>query len=284
MDTWLLGTGGGIYQSVDGRKWTRVSVYDYGITALVVAEKQMLAACGSGLWQILPNDPVWVQMHDETLTEVMDVAPLPGDAVGVVAASAYGVATASRNEQGTLRWRWHTNDLPVNARFTHAIVAETATRWVTGTEAGILVTEDAGNTWQWTNLAGFAVRALRYEPGRWWAGSDSGVWRSEDGRTWRRAGTGLTDVAVYGVATTPNAVVLATETGVWGTDGSGGWRNCGLHAPVHAVGVHPERPDMWVAGCVPGGAWVTEHSGKSWSALPDLPGTVGVVVPPGGKR
>lgn len=283
MDMWLLGTGGGIYQSLDGWDWTRVSEYDYRITALVPDDQGILAACGSGLWRVLPNDLVWVQLHDETLTEVMDIARIPGD-VGVVAASAYGVATGYCTDNGVVRWRWHSDDLPVNARFTNAIVAETPTRWVISTEAGVLVTENAGGVWQWTNLVGVGIRNVCFKQGQWWAGADNGIWMSDDGACWQRAGKGLLDVAVFDVAVTTCGVVLGTEDGVWGGDGQTGWEKVGLHGQVHAVDVHPGKTDVWVAGCLPGGVWVTDSAGKSWSYMPDLPGGVEVVLAPGGGK
>jgi hypothetical protein len=281
MDNWFLGTGRGIYQSLDGWDWTRVSAYDYGITALVADDQGIFAACGSGLWRVLPGNPMWVQLHDETLTEVMDIARVPGD-VGVVAASAYGVATGYHTEDGVVRWRWHLDGLPVNARFTNAIVVDTPVRWVIGTEAGVLVTEDGGDGWQWTNLTGVAVRALYFEKGCWWAGADNGIWMSDDGMSWQRAGKGLLDVAVFDVAVGEDFVVLGTEDGVWRGDGDLGWEKVGLHGQVRAVGVHLKERNLWVAGCVPGGAWVTKDAGNGWSYMPDLPGGIDVVLPPGG--
>jgi hypothetical protein len=281
MDNWLLGTGRGIYQSLDGWNWTRMAEYDYGITALAFGSQGILAACGSGLWQVLPHDAMWVQMHDETLTEVMDIACVDGGK-GLVAASAYGVATGSRTEDGVMRWRWHSDDLPVDARFTNAIVVDTPERWLIGTEAGVLVTEDGGDVWQWTSLVGVAVRGLYFGQGCWWACADNGFWKSDLGVSWERAGKGLADVVVFDAAVMEDSVVLGTEDGVWCGDGVGGWQKAGLHGQVRAIDVHKKETNLWVAGCVPGGAWVTDNAGESWAYLPDLPGSVDVVVAPGG--
>ena len=281
MNQWLLGSGQGIFQSLDGWCWTRIAEYDFRITSLVPYDGGVFAACGSGLWRVSDDDPLWVQMHDETLTEVMDIAPLAGE-VGVVAASAYGVATGYYAENGVVRWRWLSDDLPVNARFTNAIVVDTPTRWVIGTEAGVLVTEDAGCVWQWTSLTGVGVRSLSLEKGCWWAATDDGIWKSEAGVVWKRAGKGLSGVAVFDVAVVNDVVVLGTEDGVWCGDGVGGWKKAGLHGQVHAVGVHTQDTDFWVAGCVPGGAWVTDCAGESWSHQADLPGSIEAVVALGG--
>lgn len=281
MDNWLLGTGRGIYESLNGRHWTQMSEYDYRITALAFNDQGIVAACGSGLWQVLPEQTTWVQLHDETLTEVMGIACLGGEE-GLVAASAYGVATGYRTGDGVMRWRWHSDGLPVNARFTNAIKIDTPQRWLIGTEAGVLVTEDGGEVWQWTSLVGVAVRALYLGQGFWWACADNGIWKSDDGVLWVRAGNGLDDVVVFDAAVLDDVVVLGTENGVWRGDGRGGWEKVGLHGQVRAVDVHQKEKNMWVAGCVPGGAWVTDDAGESWEYLPDLPGSLEVVVAPGG--
>lgn len=102
---------------------------------------------------------------------------------------------------------------------------------------------------------------------------------SEDAYTWKRAGKGLDDVAVFDVAFAGDRVVLGTEVGVWCGDGIGGWQKEGLHGLVRGVDVCGE---MWVAGCMPGGVWVREKVGKGWTYLPDLPGHVNVVLSVGG--
>lgn len=278
MNRWLLGTGRGIYQSNDGWGWTRLSEYDYRITAMVPDGDQIVAACGSGLWQIVPDNPVWIQLHDETLTEVMDVAQLPDKRL--VAASAYGVATGHVTDDGVMRWRWHSDHLSVNARFTNAICVVSETNWLIGTEAGVLVTEDAGKTWDWTGLTGIGIRSLRHYATGWWAATDQGVWVSDDGLIWQHAGKGLEDRAVFEVATNGDEIVLGTEDGVWCGSEEGEWKKAGLHGQVHTIGVHPTTAGLWVAGCVPGGVWVTDTAGQRWSHMPDLPDAAEAVVSP----
>lgn len=57
-----------------------------------------------------------------------------------------GYGTWAYNDAGVMRWQWHSDHLPIQARFTHAIVVDTPKRWVIGTEAGVLICEDAGQT------------------------------------------------------------------------------------------------------------------------------------------
>lgn len=277
MNKWLLGSGRGVYQSDDGWQWTRLAAYDYRMMSLVADEDGIVGACGSGLWHIVPDNPIWVQLHDETLTEVMDVARLPD---GFVAASAYGVATGQYDDAGVMRWQWHSDDLPVNARFTHAVVVDSPTRWVIGTEAGVLVSEDAGVTWARTSLTGVCVMKIKHLDDCWWACAQDGVWMSDDGMLWQRAGKGLDGCAVFDVDACGDDLVLGTENGVWRGEGHGAWEKVGLHGQVHGIGVHKTQADLWLAGCVPGGVWVTDSAGVSWSYLPDLPDSVETVLAP----
>lgn len=277
MTTWLAGTGQGLYESADGAVWKHTHAYDYRITGIARSAQRLCASEGGGLWEVLPNG--WIQRHDETLTEVMDVAFIPGDP-GLVAASAYGVASGYRDENGAVRWAWHSDDLPVNARYTHAIGVETPDRWVIATEAGVRVTDDAGRTWQHSGLSGCAVRALRRMGDGWWAGADGrGIWRSEDALTWVRTGRGFETVSAFAFASAGEDILVGTDQGVLIGTGTGPWRKAGLHTCVASVAAHPQAPGFWAAGCQPGGLWVTRDAGASWQNMPGVPGAE-IILPP----
>lgn len=246
MTTWLAGTGQGLYESADGISWQRHHAYDYRITGIARSAQRLCVSEGGGLWEVFPTG--WVQRHDETLTEVMDVAFVPGDP-GLVAASAYGVASGYCDASGTVRWTWHSDDLPVNARFAHAIVVESPKRWVVATEAGVRVSPDAGRTWLHSSLSGCPVRALRRIGDCWWTGADGqGIWRSEDALTWVRAGAGFETVSAFAFAPAGEDILAGTDQGVLLGTGAGPWRWVGLHMCVAAVAAHPRQAGFWAAG------------------------------------
>ncbi len=280
MNTWLVGSHQGLYESRDGDSWKRVHDYDFRITSIVRTPQKVCVSTGSGLWQI-SEQPLWIQLHDETLTEVLDLAFLPGDP-GIVAASTYGVATGYREKNGVVRWVWHSDRLPVNARYTNTVVAETANRWVIGTEAGVLVTEDAGKTWQHSNLMGCAVRVLYCDDQGWWAGTDGrGIWTSCDGLRWQPSGVGLDGVTIYDIAPAGKRLIAGTDRGVVVGHGNDAWLEVGLHTFVAAVAAHPQHPDFWMAGCLPGGLWVTHSGGAEWQQVAGM-SNVEVILPPEG--
>ena len=289
MDTepkvWLVGTGGGLYGSVDGVGWENMGGYTYRVTSIVRSGNRVCVGVGSGLWDVWAGDRPWVQLHDETLTEVLDLAWAPGDP-GVVAASAYGVGVGQRREHDAVRWTWLSDELAVNERFSNAIAVDPAdeNRWLVGTEAGVLVAEDAGKRWVHSGLMGMPVRALLRIGDTWWAGTDArGVWQSADGLAWRRAGRGLDEGTVFALAAANGRILAGTTEGMVIGDGEGRWQRMGPRGLVGAVACHPQAAGFWMAGCVPGGLWVTEDAGRTWRYVPGVPKVVEAILAPEDK-
>jgi len=232
-----------------------------------------------GLWQIPAGTDQWVQWHDETLTLVQGLIPVTAGpnapeaagvaaesahGVGVAVASAYGVATGGLDELGAPRWRWHSDALSVNCRYTNDLLVDAGRdgRWLAATEGGVLVTESAGSEWSTTSLAGVPVRTLCHAHGAFWAGADEGgVWRSPDGVGWTPAGIGLGHTPVYALAPSDDRLVAGTERGVALGDGEGTWALSGAPLRVASVAVAADR---WLAGACPGGLWSSEDSGETW--------------------
>ncbi len=258
---WLIGETG-LYRGSPRGGWTQAGAYAYCINGIAELDSGLVLGSESGCW-FAPADGRWVQWHDETLTSVMAVASAPVGA-GVVAASAFGVATAEEDDAGTLRWRWHSDGLPVNARYSNAILADPSDplRWLVGTEAGVLVREHADDKWVYSSLSRLPVRALCSAADAYWAGTDgAGVWRSDDGVSWRRAGTGLDEATVYALAWTGDSLLAGLEGGLAVGDGEGHWRPLGPSLRVRSVGA---SEGVWLAGANPGGLWWSDDRGACW--------------------
>jgi hypothetical protein len=279
MADWLIGTKGGLFQGAPGGQWSRLGGYEYRITSIARRQGRIFVGAGSGLWEAVPGS-AWIQLHDETLTEVLDIAPIDGDP-GLVAASAYGVATAARDELGAARWSFWSDGLRVNERFSNAVLVMDQTRWLVGTEGGVVLAADGGKRWEHTDLQGCAVRGLCAAHGAYWAGTDErGIWRSEDGLHWEAAGTGLSDGTVFALAAAGDGLVAGTLNGVvWG-DGRGHWQSTGPSMLMAAVGVDPADPELWLAGADPGGLWLTRDGGSTWNQQRDMPAAMEAILPP----
>lgn len=279
---WLAGSGAGLFRSEDGALWERVGAYEFRVTSILRDGGRLRLGVGSGAWEVREDPDPWVQLHDETLTEVLDLARIGGEP-GLVAATAYGVATGARDDLGAVRWSFHSDALAVNERFSNAVAVdpEDPRRWVVGTEAGVLAAEEGGRRWACTNLMGVPVRTVCRALGAWWAGTDGrGIWTGPDGLSWRKAGAGLDDGTAFALAEIGGRLIAGTLQGVVVGDGRGRWYPVGPRALIAAVAAHPDQPGFWAAGAVPGGLWTTQDAGKSWHQTPGLPSTIEAVLAP----
>lgn len=263
MDTeWQVGASG-LFVGSPGKGWKPVGAYAYPVNGIAQIEQGRVLGTETGCWCVPTGGGRWVQWHDETLTSVLGLAVAPVG-VGIVAASAYGIATAQADASGMPRWIWHSDELGVNARYSNAILADPADalRWLVGTEAGVLVREHAEGRWVYTSLMDRPVRALCCAAGAFWAGTDGGgIWRSVDGVTWQRAGTGLDDATVYALAWTGDRLLAGLEGGLAVGDGAGCWTPLGPKLRVRTVGA---GADVWLAGANPGGLWFSDDAGRKW--------------------
>ena len=285
QEVWLVGSYPGLFESRDGVAWKQVGAYPFRVTSIVREGARVWVGVGTGLWEVPRSSDRWIQLHDETLTEVLDLVRVPGDP-GLVVASAYGVAVGNRDTEGIVRWRWCSDERPVNERFAGAIAVDPrdSRRWLVGMEAGLLVGEEDGRRWTHSGLMGAPVRAICYAMGTWWAGMDGrGVWKSTDGGTWRRAGRGLDEGTVFALKESDGRMLAGTMDGVAVGDGEGRWYRMGPRALIAAVGVHPEASSFWMAGAVPGGLWVTEDAGARWRYVPGLPSMIEAIAAPKGR-
>lgn len=262
VDTgWLIGTRGLYGETPDG--WERIGAGAFGVTAILRTPEGPLVGSEAGLWQIPTGTDRWVQWHDETLTLVQALTPVPGG-VGVAAASGYGVATGELDRLGAPRWQWHSDALSINCRYTNDLLVDPARdgRWLAATEGGVLLSENSGTDWTATSLRGVPVRTLCHADGAFWAGADEGgVWRSPDGRDWTRAGQGLEHLPVFSLTWAGDRLIAGTGRGVAQGDGRGSWVLGG--APLRVAAVAAAR-GRWLAGANPGGLWVSEDAGDTW--------------------
>ena len=286
QEEWLIGSKG-VYHGTIGGTWTRVGPSAYGISSLVREEDRLVAGAstGSGLWEWLHSGGYWNQLHDETLTEVLAITSIDGDP-GVLAGSPFGISTGQRDENGAVRWAHHSDTLNVNERFTNAVQVDPSdhTRWLIGTEAGVLIAQDGGARWARTSLIGTPVRALTYAHSLFWAGTDDrGVWHSADGLNWTAAGHSKDGGAIYHLAARHDTMVAATEHGVTVGDGKGYWHRTGPRMLSATVAVHPDESDLWMAGATPGGLWSTEDAGHTWRQIEGFVNVRAILPQEGGQ-
>ncbi|MBM3261995.1 MAG: hypothetical protein FJY97_00980 [candidate division Zixibacteria bacterium] len=285
-EEWLVGSRG-VYHGRIGGVWDCVGAQEDSVSDILRLPDRLVAAAsgGSGLWEWRFETDGWVQLHDETLTEVLAIAAIEGDP-GIVAGSPFGVAVAQRDQLGAVRWTHLSDKLHVAERFTNAILVDPGNPscWLVGTETGVLVAHDAGTTWERTSLMDTPVRTLLHAHGLFWAGTDrKGVWCSQDGLRWDPAGHTIKHSPVYRLIPWEDRLIAATGDGVAVMDGQGGWPLTGPAMLCSGVAVDPWHPSCWVSGGAPGGLWYTEDAGIIWRQIPGF-AFVWTVLPPERRR
>lgn len=232
----------------------------------VLRQSERLAiGANHGLWEWRRNEAHYRQLHDETLTEVLGLAAIPGDP-GLVAACSYGIATAQRDALGAARWTFHSDSPVPDERFANALLIDPTdpNRWFVGTEAGLFSYSASDGQWQTSDLIGTPVRALLCARNRLWAGTDErGIWHSDDGLHWTEASANIAG-AVYALHDTGSTFLAATQYGIITGDGAGPWNPTGPRLPTTCITADPHAPETWAAGASPGGLWHTRDAGGRW--------------------
>jgi hypothetical protein len=279
-NSWLLGADG-LHRSRDGAEWEVIGGHGYPVNDLIRQSGRLVCATLWGLWEVGWERPRWVQLHDETLTEVLAIAPTAGDP-GVVAVSAYGLAFGRRGEHGATRWRSCSDGLSPNERFSSTVLArpDAPEEWLVGTENGVLIYSEVDDCWHRTDLKGRPCRALLHAFDCLWAGTDEGgVWRSADGYSWQRAGAGFDSGTVFSLSATADRILAGSLRGICVGDGDSSWQRHGPSLLVSAIAAHPDVDGPWLAGATPGGLWRSDDVGEHWRQIGGFD-SVRVIVPP----
>lgn len=281
---WLVGARG-LHHSHNGTDWTLAGGRGYPVHDLIRVPGSLYCATMWGVWHVEAALP-WRQLHDETLTEVLGIALNDCDPQveenGLAAVSPYGLAFSEPGEHGATRWHSQEHGLSLNERFSSALLADADApgQWIVGTEAGVLIWDSASGQWLRTNLTGLPCRALLRARGSLWAGTDGGgVWRSIDGVTWQRAGTGLDNDSVFSLAAAGERILVGTLRGICVGDGDTTWQRSGPSLLISAVAAHPTQGGLWLAGAFPGGLWRSDDSGCGWRQVGDFDSVHRIMAP-----
>ncbi len=251
-------------------EWRRIGQNQATALRLLRDRDRVLMSANHGLYAWQRSSKNWAQLHDETLTEILAIAALSGDP-GAVAGCPYGVATAQRDELGAARWTFFSDHLSPDERFTNALLVDPSdeSRWLAGSEAGLIVYSDNGARTERSDLFDAPVRALYCDRthGRFWAGADrGGIFSSEDGLRWQKMG-GDIEGAVYDINTTGEQFIAATGHGIVRGNGDGSWQRLGPRMLFACIAADGNDPQQWLAGASPGGLWHTDDSGQNWRQL-----------------
>lgn len=310
---WVVGSAG-VSVGSPGGEWSRLGSFDYNTNAVMRSAAGLIAGVNCGVWRVDTESGSWTQLHDETVTEVLAIAPHPS-AAGVVVGTPYGIASAGPiGPDGSFRWRFHSDTLLVNQRFTTALLRlpddaggtgdgaaaagqKGTADYLVGTEGGLLVARGVPSPtagwetprkrtdevrWEITSVPSVPVRAVIRAGDTFFAGTDGrGVWSSTDGVRWAPAGRGAESATVLSLATDGERILCGTDRGVLVGDGDGAWSRRGPGVLVTAIA--SARPGTWLVGAKPTGLWWTETAGRRFEQLPGF-SAVGVLLAPNGEE
>jgi photosystem II stability/assembly factor-like uncharacterized protein len=195
-----------------------------------------------------------------------------------------GLVAYARTPSGLLRTAdggqtWQAAAANVEGRI-DALALDSATGWLyLATGSGTVYRSRAGSAdWEvWgqglaRSGAVFILQLAQDRPGAWYAGAESGLYRSEDGGlSWQPVSRGPGYPAAVALAMTPDgALTLGNADGVYySTDGGERWTRRGEGLPsasVVSLAVSPADPRVLYAGLGGQGIYRSADEGQTWSA------------------
>ncbi|MEE2751665.1 MAG: hypothetical protein VX519_09560 [Myxococcota bacterium] len=141
---------------------------------------------------------------------------------------------------------------------------------VGSTPSGLVVSYDRGETWSPCEGVGrdFAIFGVTHdlETG-WWAVSEGGLLRSQDGKRWRFSGssTGLVGVRLTAIGIQGESLWVSTETGILRSDDQGA--TFSKTSNQHLPGVRTIRPESTTGSLLiatADGVWHSQDGGYRW--------------------
>jgi len=169
-------------------------------------------------------------------------------------------------------------DIDVHPRVTD-VVALSPSVYLAATSAGLLRTNDAGQTWRrpsvWLSGPVAALAASRKQPGLMLAATDMAFFRSRDGgETWTAVSRGL-GADTHGLAVLPGddrVVFAATGAGLYRSSDQGQtWVRCASGIPfsdITGLATHPDGRTLYASDFTWGGVFRSQDGGLTWERLP----------------
>ena len=156
---------------------------------------------------------------------------------------------------------------------TLAVDPTDSSRILAGTDGGIRISRNAGNTWSGAGMEGLSIRVVRFstrDPSRLFAATDSGVFSSDDdGETWTSLGLDRSIWDLLIDSEEDEYLLAATDRGVFRRETEEEPWMASNHkldtAPVMSFAWDPNNPDKIYAGST-GFISRTSNGGMTWAS------------------
>lgn len=274
----------GLFLSDDGGETWRHTGWEQGKTFAAVtphggAGDTIFVAAGNGVMITKDGGDHWRIATGWEVTEVQDVAVSKERPSDIFAATPYGIY---RSTDFGVSWEHVADSLAQPFVASIRVDHTDADRILAGTEGGLYVSEDGGDTWMLGELQS-PVRSIRQSPlePRVWAAAlqDRGVAISYDrGETWA-AEPGLEGKTVYEVEFHPidpqRLLAGGWKTGILESRDEGRhWRRIDVDLPgedIHGIAFSRTTEGLVMAGTMSDGVFISVDGGVHWTAVaPDI--------------
>ncbi|MBI3913869.1 MAG: hypothetical protein HY327_06755 [Chloroflexi bacterium] len=232
--TLIAGTGGnGAFFSRDGGATWRAyeSFRQEYVTSILAYSHTLFLRTRAALWRSRDDGIAWEIVRGGIENEI--VHALLRDAFSPRLYAATGSGSVFASDVDGAAWQKFSNGLPSNAAAL-SLAQLNADTVLAGTQTGIWITRDRGESWQTAN-----------------------------------AGIGAPPIHALALGA-DGALFAATEDGLYRADASGNYVGVGndaLRVPILSIARAPSDPHVMYAGSYRRGIFKSEDSGKTWRAV-----------------
>ncbi len=269
------GTSKGLYVSPDkGQHWSLLNnglPSDLKVECLAVNGSSMLTGSRNGIWRSPDNGISWASAKGNL--PVTGIRSLAFSVSTFIAGTSSGLYVSSNLGQ-----TWSLRGLPVSNVSSMCNVLTTVFAAADLSFPGVYSTTDHGANWTLYNaqLHLKTINCLSYSAGILVAGTDSGVFIKQDqGETWDRRSDGLTATDIRSLGMRGSNWFAGTfNGGLFGSDDAGlSWHklNTGLPDNLYVYSILCHGSSIF-AGTFNGGLLISRDFGVTWNINPQLPG------------